>query len=506
MSKTTGMIATSHPEAVHAGAGVLAEGGNAVDAAVTAALVLSVVEPMSVGLGGDLIAMVWTRGAAAPTGINSIGWSGSRASIGFLASVTGSQRMPTRGPMSVTVPGAVAGLNELLNRFGSIPAGRALEPAISLAVRGHMVTPTIAQMWNDGAARLSSKSRAVFLVDGRPPRAGEQFSNPDLGSFLKTLSHEGLEWFYEEEFAFRLVAAAGAGDGPLTPDDIKEWPGPQTVVPLRGSFLGHDVFEMPPPGQGVSVLEALALHDLSGLPEEHALIECVKLALEDAGRYVCDPNFGEDASGKLLDSAFLERRVGEFSRDSVRSTPTPGGSDTVYVAAVDGNGMACSLIQSLYESFGSGIVVPGTGLLLHNRAQCFQVDPAHPNALEPRKRPYQTILPSMLGRDGAHVASFGVVGGFMQPQGQVQLLRHLLERGGGAQRAVASPRWRILGGRRLGLEKGFDEAVARDLEHRGHEIEMLPPLDAGGAQLLMVGADGRDGASDPRGDGKVVFV
>jgi gamma-glutamyltranspeptidase/glutathione hydrolase len=507
MSIARGALATSHPQAVEAGARVLEQGGNAVDAAVTAAAVLSVVEPMSVGLGGDLVAMVWQPGALVPTGVTSIGWSGSRATLEFVHSATGSRKMPTVGPLTVTVPGAVAGFHELLSRFGSWPVPRILEPAAFLARAGYLVPPSIARLWADGADRLSQEAAAIFLVDGEAPRAGDRMTNPPLANFLETLSERGLGWFYEESAASHLIAALGEEDGPLETRDVLEWPGPQVVTPLQGSFRGYDIFEMPPPTQGVSVLEALALYQSEPLPaDEHALIECSKIALEDAGRYVCDPDLHEDASAKLLDPAFLKKRVRSISPHAARPTPVPGGSDTVFVAAIDREGRACSLIQSLYQSFGSGLLIPETGVLLHNRAECFRSDPARPNALEPRKRPYHTILPSMIGKRGNFVGSFGVVGGFMQPQGQVQLLHHLFEWNLPPESAVASPRWRILGGRRLGVEEGFDDAVIADLELKGHEIEPLPSSEAGGAQLLMVSDRGIDGASDPRGDGKVAIV
>jgi gamma-glutamyltranspeptidase/glutathione hydrolase len=492
------MIATTHPLAVDAGARVLGDGGTAVEAAVAAAAVLCVVEPMSVSPGGDLFAQVWEPGAAHPTGLAAAGWAGSRA--GDVALEGGA----LDGPPAVTVPGAVGGWNALLDRYGSLGVERVLEPATRAALDGFEVTPTIAEMWGAGAVRLSPSARATFLVDGRSPKAGESMRNPALGRFLKDLADEGLEWFYSRDMAERIVAVLG-GQGLLTVDDVTEWPGPEWVDPLRGSSNGYDVYEMPPPGQGLIVLEALAMYERlgAGVDADHLLIECTKLALEDASEFCCDPLFGRRGEEVMLDPERIEQRARDVSPSSARPTPTPGGSDTVFVAAVDRDGRACSLIQSIYMHFGSGIEVPGTGVLLHNRGANFKLRADHPNRLEPRKRPLHTILPAMVGRAGAFHASLGVVGAFMQPQGQLQILVRLLHEEATPTEALGAPRWRILGDRLLGVEDGFDRDRAARLRAKGHHLVPLGPLEAGGAQAIVAVPGGLRGASEPRRDGAV---
>ena len=495
------MIVTSHPLAVEEGARVLADGGNAVEAAVAAAAVLCVVEPMSVGLGGDLFAMVWEPQAARPLGLASAGWAGSKA-----RPIAG--RNALGGPSSVTVPGAVAGWKTLLDRYGALGRERILEPAVDAAVHGYEVTPAIAEMWRQGLPRLQPEAAKIFTRSGRAPEPGDRMYNLDLGQQLGSLAADGLGAFYEEEMAERVIAAIGT-DGHLEREDIINWPGADWVDVLSGTFSGLQIYEMPPPGQGATVLEALALY--SSIEEEiddrhHALIESTKLALEDAATHVCDPLFGPAAQDIMLRASHIEERCKDLSLREARYTQPPGGAETVFIATVDARGMACSLIQSIYDSFGSGIVVPGTGILLQNRGSNFRLDPAHKNVVAPRKRPLHTILPAMIGRGSSFHASFGIVGGFMQPQGQLQILQHLLENGASPAEALAAPRWRVTGGRDLSVEDGFGEAVLERLARKGHELARLPKLEAGGGQLIVRSGDALHGATDPRLDGAVQRV
>lgn len=497
-----GMIATTHPLAVEEGASVLAAGGSAVDAAVAAAAVLCVVEPMSVSPAGDLFAMVWEPAQARPTGLTAVGWAGSRA--GSIELQGGS----LDGASAVTVPGAIGGWRALLERYGAVDRARVLCPAIRAAKDGFQVTSSIAEMWAAGAPRLGGEAARVFSRDGRWPVSGDEVVNPQLGSFLETLVDRGFGWFYGPEMSESIVEALGP-NGLLEPEDLQEWLGPEWVEPLMASYRGFDVFEMPPPGQGLTVLQAIEMYESLEVPpadRQHALVECMKLAFEDASRFVCDPTFGLAAEGIMLDPDRVERNASQVSLQSARATITPGTSDTVYVAAVDADGMACSLIQSIYMSFGSGIVIPGTGVLLHNRGANFRLDPIHPNRLEARKRPLHTILPAMIGRDGLFYGNLGVVGAFMQPQGQLQILHHLIENSYSAGRALASPRWRILGDARLGLEGDFDPDAARHLDQKGHALEPLETLDAGAAQVIIRTEEGLVGASEPRRDGRVQAV
>jgi gamma-glutamyltranspeptidase/glutathione hydrolase len=495
----TGMVATSHPLAVRAGVETMRAGGTAVDAAVAAAAVLCVVDPRSTGIGGDAFAQVWPVGEGEPMGMAGAGPAPAGLTVEALRRA-GFERMPHIGPWAVTVPGAVSAWELVLARFGRLGLGHALRPAIELAERGFEVTAASAREWRVSEHRLrdDEAARALFLP---APRAGETFANPDLGRMLRAIAQDGASAFYRGVVA----EAIDAMGGPLTGADLAGWQGAEWVAPLRRGFRGVDVFELPPPGQGVVVLEALGIFE--GLApddraaEEHAAIEALKLAFEDAGACVADPDAVGVPIGRLLSDGHLAARRTEVDIEAARPAPLPGGSDTVYVAAVDGDGMACSFIQSVYEGFGSGIAVPGTGMLLHNRGAGFVLQDGHPNAPAPGKRPYHTIIPAMLGREGTFLACLGVVGGFMQPQGQMQIVRHLLDHGMDVEAAVAAPRARYRGGVRVDVEPGYDEALARELARRGHEIGALDPMEAGGAQAILAVGGAHAGASDPRKGG-----
>lgn len=500
------MVATSHPLAVQAAIDILDRGGTAADAAVAAAAVLNVVDPRSTGVGGDAFCMYWPSGDRSPSGLAAAGAAPARMTCEAVRAA-GHATMPDAGPWSVTIPGAVAGWDALLSRFGRLGLGDVLAPAIRIAHDGFAVTPMVAEEWKTAAAKLKryEASAHTYLPSGRAPRAGETFFNPDLAATLDTIAAEGAQALYKGRLAEAIGAAVASTGGPLRADDLAGWSGPEWVAPLEGRYRGVDVYEMPPPGQGIAVLSALGIYDVLQLSDaadkEHGAIEAMKMAFADADAYVADPRVVDVPGGALLSPRYLARRAGEIdlARASIGRAGRPG--DTVYVAVVDEQGNACSFIQSLYEGFGSGLTASGTGIVLQNRGSNFVVDPGHPNCVAPGKRPYHTIIPAQLGRAGEFFACLGVVGGFMQPQGQMQIIRRLIDDGASPAEAVGAPRWRYLKDRIVAFEPGYDPDTVSALEHRGHVIQQLGRFRAGGAQLIVKSGDGLTGASDPRKDG-----
>jgi gamma-glutamyltranspeptidase/glutathione hydrolase len=505
VSGQRGAIATSHPQAAQAGQEMLEAGGSAADAAVAAAAVLCVVDPRSTGIGGDVFALHWAPGAPAPVGLSAAGGAPAGLTLAALRDA-GFQAMPAEGPWTITVPGAVAGWEALLARFGRMDLERVLQPAIALADDGFAVSPMIAEEWATCTTKLSRDRAATtqFLPGGRPPRSGERFANPDFGAALRAIATGGAAAFYQGDIAGRIGAAVEACGGPLRASDLEAWAGPDWVVPITTSFAGHDIFELPPPNQGIVVLEALNIYARAGQDcgeDEHTAIEAVKLAIADAAAHVADPLHAAVPTDAMLSPAYADRRRSEIEPGRAGDAVAGRPGDTVYVAVATRDAGCCSFIQSVYEGFGSGIGVPGLGITLQNRGAGFVMDEVHPNCVAPGKRPFHTIIPAMVGESGAPLAALGVVGGFMQPQGQLQILRSVLEGGADPQAAVSAPRWRAVAGRRLAVEPGFDRRLAEELAARGHAIEPLARFEAGGAQLAMR----RDGAyaagSDPRKDG-----
>ena len=453
------MVATSQPLATRAGARALERGGNAVDAAVTAAAVLCVTEPMSTGIGGDAFALVWDGDRL--HGLDAAGPAPRGADP--------SASVAERGPKSVTVPGAVAGWAALAGRFGRFGLDALLADAIAAAEDGFVVQPITAAAWADCPPEL-----------GRAPNAGDTVRLLELGASLRRLAQEGPTVLYRGDLARAIVSCSW-----LDEPDLADYE-PAWVEPLAVGYRGITVQELPPPTQGVAALEGLGLLAL-GEPDFGAQVECVRLALEDAFRRVRD---GADVAG-LLDPAFLETRR---RHASTAVTEPPGG--TVYLCAVDGDGMAVSFIQSLFESFGGGVVAPGTGIVLQNRGACFAVS----GHVQPGLRPYHTIIPGMLVRDGSLLGPFGVMGGFIQAQAHVQLVSALVDDGLDPQAALDRPRFRVDGGDVL-LEEGLWERAA-EVEALG--LRPLPSRDHGrfgGGQAILRTADGLLGGSDRRKDG-----
>lgn len=505
----TAVVATSHPLAVEAGLDMLRKGGTAADAAVAAGAVLAVVDPRSTGIGGDVFALYWASGANEPIVLAGSGGAPKGLDMAALRAA-GHTSMPIEGPWTVTVPGVPAAWFSLSERFGKLGLGPVLDPAIGHARDGFVVTPMVADEWAMSAPTLkvTEAASSCFLPGGVAPSAGDRFANPDLAGVLDRIRTEGPRGFYEGEVAERIATAVRSAGGPFEVEDLSEWAGPTWEEPIRGSFRGLDIFQTPPPGQGLIVIEALALlehfGDLPFAVRDHVAIESLKLAFKDAHDVVADPRFGPvDVDGLLAPERLVSLR-GRISIEEASVAYPERGSDTVYVAVVDHDGNCCSFIQSLYYGFGSGVGVEGTGIVLQNRGAGFTFSEGHPNAPAPGKRPFHTIIPSMVGDTGTPWAVLGVVGGYMQPQGQLQILRNLLDDEMEPQAALDAPRFRVHDGRRVALEPGFGTERIAPLLERGHEITDLSRFQAGGAQLIRLEPDGRTaGATDPRKDGIV---
>ena len=513
------MIATSQPLATAAGLAVLERGGNAIDAAVTAAAVLNVTEPMMTGIGGDMFAIVWSEQDHKLYGLNASGRAGSLMTREALLA-RGHRAMPVATIEDVTVPGALSGWDALLHRFGTITLAQALAPAISYAEDGFPVTPIIAQEWGAETARLvrDEGARATFLVDGtRAPRAGEWFSNHDLARSFRLIAAQGPAALYGGELGQRVVTGVRQLGGYLTLEDLRGQR-PEWVEPISVPFHGYRVWELPPNGQGVAALEILKLlepYDVRALGHNsaaylHLLIEAKKLAFADAARYVGEPAAMPTPATALLDDRFVAARRALIDPHCAADRPEPGAaltaSETIYLTAADSVGNMVSFINSLFDAFGSGVVVPGTGFALQDRGAGFTLEPGLPNTVAPGKRPFHTIIPAFVTkRDGQGVEqswmSFGVMGGSMQPQGHVQVLLNLLAFGMDIQQALDAPRFRHLDGRRVALEAPIGDPVRSALTALGHVIVDERAVAFGGAQAIIHLPRGYAGGSDPRKDG-----
>lgn len=538
MYAARGAVATSQPLAAAAGVAALRRGGNALDAAIATAVTLTVVEPGSNDIGGDLFAIVWD--GTRLHGLNASGRSPAaltweRAMAGREPAATTAHgggpaeagdrgAMASRGWLPVTVPGAPAGWRDLHGRFGTVPFADLFADAIRYAEAGYPVSPRIARHWDRAVqvherlvgAEFAEWSR-VFTVDGRAPRAGERWANPAAARTLRLVADTGAEAFYRGEVAEALAGHASATGGLLAAEDLaghtSTW-----VEPVSASYRGHEVWELPPNGQGVAAL--LALNILEGVdldamrPAErlHWRIEAMKLGFADAHAYVADPELAEAPTAAMLSKEYADaRRALIGSRAGTPGPGDPAGGGTVYLCTADGDGMMVSLIQSTYLGFGSYVVLPGFGFGLQNRGAGFRLDPTHANVVAPGKRPFHTIIPGFLSRGGEPVGPFGVVGGHMQPQGHVQLLASTLDDGLDPQAALAAPRWYWHAGRTVLVEPGLaagavGAATVADLRSRGHEVTVEPDPSAfgSGQAIWRLAGGGYVAGSEPRADGYAV--
>jgi gamma-glutamyltranspeptidase/glutathione hydrolase len=508
-----GVVAASQPLASAAGLEVLRHGGNAVDAAVTAAAVLSVVEPMMTGPGGDMFALVWVAREHRLVALNASGRAGALMTREALLG-RGRTTMPSSGAEAITVPGAVAGWAELLRRYGTISLARALAPAIRYAEEGFPVTPVIAADWKDQTRYLmgDSGARAAFLVGGdHAPAAGEWFRNPDYARTLRELAANGPAALYGGDLGRRIVDRVRALGGFLTLDDLRR-NRPTWVTPISVPFRGYRVWELPPNNQGVAALEMLRIlepYDLRAMGLNsaaylHHLIEAKKLAYADLARYVGDPDHLVMPVERMLSDSFIAERRRHLDERHAADHPDPGpllASETIYLTAADSAGNMVSFINSLYDLFGSGVVVPGTGFALQNRGAGFTLEPDLPNTVAPGKRPFHTLIPGFVTKDGEPWMSFGVMGGSMQAQGHVQLLLDLLEFGLELQPAIDAARFRHLDGTRVALEAPIGDSVREALGGMGHTVVDERGVTFGGAQAIIRLPRGYAAGSDPRKDG-----
>jgi gamma-glutamyltranspeptidase/glutathione hydrolase len=507
------VVATSQPLAAQAGLDAMRRGGNAIDAAVAAAIALTIVEPTSNGIGSDAFAIV-----ADGDGIHALNASG-RSPAGLDAErLLDLDAIPLHGWDAVTVPGAVSAWAELVSRHGRLTLDELAAPAIGYARHGYPVSPITAAAWRRAEAALSHRPEfaAAFLPGGRAPRAGERFAIPDAAATLTRIAATGGEDFYTGEVAERIAAHAAATGGTLAGSDLAEhradW-----VTTISAPYRDRVVHELPPNGQGIAALIALAIltrtdvaaHDPDSAHAIHLQVEAMKLAFADTHAHVGDPDRMRVGPAALLDPVYLDTRAAlidpERAGDPGHGTPSRGG--TVYLATGDDEGRMVSLIQSNYHGFGSGIVVPGTGISLQNRGAGFSTAPGHPNTVAPGVRPFHTIIPALTERDGAAELAFGVMGGPMQPQGHVQVLSRIVDHGANPQAASDAPRWRVESGRTVVLEDGIGAAVAESLARRGHVLRRDGAEGMGGfggAQLVQRLDGCWLAASDHRKDGQAV--
>ena len=509
-----GVVATSQPLAAQAGLRMLLDGGNAVDAALASALALTVLEPVSNGIGSDAFALVWDGETL--HGLNASGRA--PAALDLDAIRASHETFPEWGWTGVTVPGAPDAWRVLHDRFATLDLERIMAPAIAYAESGFPVSPVVSRAWAEAALHYPALAlpelagwAKVFAPGGAAPRAGERWSSPGHAAGLRRLAARGLRDFYEGEIASRILAYGAATGGLFRAEDLashhSEW-----VTPISMEYRGHEVWEIPPNGQGIAALEALGILDALPAPGSdearwHLQIEAMKLAFADAYRYVADPAVVEVPQSGLLDPAYLDARralIGERARAAEAGAPSRGG--TVYLCAADRDGLMVSYIQSNYMGFGSGVVVPEFGIAFQNRGACFVLEPGHPNAAAPGKRPRHTIIPGFLTRRGRALGPFGVMGGEMQPQGHVQVIAAMLDEVLNPQAALDMPRWRVLGGLDAVAEAHAPAGLLERLRARGHRIEVeAEPSGFGRGQIILRCTSGTYAAgSEPRADGCAV--
>jgi gamma-glutamyltranspeptidase/glutathione hydrolase len=506
------IVATSQPLAAQAGLSMLQRGGNAVDAGLAAAITLTVVEPTSNGIGSDVFAILWDGKRLVglnASGRSPAGWTPER--------FAGRKAMPTLGWDSVTVPGCVSAWVELSKRYGKLPFETLFEAGIKYAREGYMVSPITAASWARQAPNFKNFSEFcwTFLPKDRAPFAGERFYCPQQAETLEAIAATKGESFYRGALAERIALASRSDDGAMTQEDLAahklDWTDPISV-----EYRGYRLHEMPPNGQGIAALMALGMlrnFDLSSHPVDsadsiHLQIEAMKLAFADVWANVADPAFMKVTPAEMIDDAYLAERAKlidmKRAREHKPGLPRDGG--TVYLTAADAGGMMLSFIQSNYKGFGSGIVVPGTGISMQNRGAGFSLQPGHPNQVGPRKRPFQTIIPGFLTRDGQPVMSFGVMGGNMQPQGHLQMITRLVDHNQNPQACSDAPRWIVNEDFSISVEEAIPASVREELTRRGHRIVTgeVTMFGFGGAQLIHKLEDGYCGASDHRKDGYAI--
>ncbi|HKF20700.1 MAG TPA: gamma-glutamyltransferase [Candidatus Angelobacter sp.] len=513
-----GIVATSHYLASQAGAQTLAKGGSAMDAAITANAVLGVTEPMMNGIGGDLFLIYWDAKAGKLYGLNASGWAPRNLSIEFLAK-QGITAMPRDGIHSVTVPGAVDGWNQAHKRFGRLPWKDLFSPAIFYAENGYAVTEIIHDYWVTDQAKMqkTEEARRVFLPGGDAPQLGAKFSNPDVAKALRLIADQGRDAFYKGEIAQAIVKTSTAFGGTMQLEDLADFSA-EWVEPISIDYRGWKIYELPPNVQGMAALEMLNIMGTfqpdaggpQGTVELHKKIEAMKLAYADLYRYNADPKFAKVPVAGLLSKDYAAQRAKQIDPNKANCNPGPGSpstSDTTYLAVVDKEGNIASLIQSNYSGFGSGIVVEGMGFALQNRGALFALDPKHPNVLQPRKRPFHTIIPAFMERGDVRIG-FGIMGGANQPLAHAQFVSNFVDYGMNLQGAVEAPRFTVAGNTvtcDIVIESRVKPDILQALRAKGHNLMVRKEYTAlmGRGQAVMHNAKtGMNSAgSDPRADG-----
>jgi gamma-glutamyltranspeptidase/glutathione hydrolase len=519
-----GIVAAESPLAAQAGATILARGGNAVDAAVATNAVMGVVEPMMNGIGGDLFAIVYEAKTGKLNGLNASGWAPAKLSIEFLKAKGISEQMPDRGIQAVTVPGTVDGWSQLLSRLGTKKFSEVLEPAIHYAREGFPVPEWDAAYWSETAKVLTAdrNASATFLIDGRAPRLGEVFRNPDLARSLELIAAHGRDSFYKGDIAQRILATSSRLGGVMSAEDLAEFSS-EWVEPIATTYRGWTVYEIPPNGQGIAALMMLNMMETLPLAKYghnsadalHAMIEAKKLAYADMYRYVADQKFSRVPVEGMLSKDYAKRRAKLIDMARANCNVSPGEpefptkGDTTYLTVVDRDGNMVSLIQSNFSLFGSGIVPDGTGFVLQNRGALFSIDPASPNVLAGHKRPLHTIIPGFMTRGEERIA-FGIMGGFNQAQAHAQFVANVVDFGMNIQAALEAARFskHTFAGCDVEMEDRIDAGVRKALSERGHEIQVNGSFssDMGGGQAVRrdFSTGVNSGASDPRKDGAAI--
>jgi gamma-glutamyltranspeptidase/glutathione hydrolase len=522
------MVATSQPLAVQVGLDILKQGGNAIDAAIAVNAAMGLMEPMSCGIGGDLYAIVWDAKTQKLYGLNASGRSPYKVNLEALTA-KGLKEIPLFSPLSWSVPGCVDGWDQLRSRFGTMPLKRLLEPSIAYARDGFPVSEVIAGYWKRAEERLrksNSDASKTFLPSGRAPRAGEVFRNPNLAASYQAIAEGGRDAFYKGTIAEKTVRFSEEQGGLFSLRDFAEhsstW-----VQPVSTTYRGYQVWEIPPPGQGIAVLEVLNLLEGYDLPNMrppsadfwHLFLEAKKLAYADRARYYADPDFARVPVAQLISKSYADSRRKLIDPQHAATKVEAGDArlaqgDTIYLTVVDKDRSCVSLIQSNYHGFGSGYVPADLGFALQNRGNLFALDPNHANRLEPHKRPFHTIIPAFGTRDGKPWLCFGVMGGDMQPQGQVEVLCNLIDFGMNLQEAGEAPRLEHTGsatptglpakpdGGRVLAETGIAQSIIDELSRRGHHVERTK-TNGGGYQAILIDPKTNMlwGASEARKDG-----
>jgi gamma-glutamyltranspeptidase / glutathione hydrolase len=517
-----GIVATSQTLAAQAGAQLLARGGSAADAAIATNAVMGVVEPMSNGMGGDLFAIVRDEKTGKLAGLNSSGWAPQKLSIDFLHQ-KGFREMPQEGIYSVTVPGCVRGWAELHKKFGRLPWAELFKPAIYYARNGFPVTEFISAYWQAGRSKLEkdSNARQVFLPGGAAPKVGQMFSNPQYADALELVAREGADAFYKGEIAQAILKTSNRLGGVMSAEDLADFQA-EWVDPVSTDYRGWKVYELPPNGQGMAALEMLNIMERFPLgqfgfasPDSwHVKMEAQKLAYADLRRYNADPRFAKVPVETLISKSWAEARAKTIDLERAHCDVAPGDvsrfkGDTIYLTVVDRDGNIVSLIQSLYEGFGSGVVVDDFGITLQDRGGLFLLDPSHPDALAPRKRPFHTIIPAYMEKGNIHIG-FGIMGGLNQPQAHAQFVSDFVDHGMNIQSALEAPRFTNpdFGSCTFLIEDRVPESVRNDLISRGHSLTVrgafASPMGGGQAVIHDDSTGVNFGASDPRKDGAAV--